>query len=79
MLWTRNWVGWTPTQLMSVHVTGKRLGILGIGRTPALADRAAAASDPLQQPQRLRSTRRATSHANPTTCCPCDFCRSTRR
>ena len=29
MLRTHHWVGWTPTQLMGVHVTGKRLGILG--------------------------------------------------
>ena len=26
------WVGWTPNQLLGVHVTGKRLGILGMGR-----------------------------------------------
>jgi glyoxylate reductase len=26
------WVGWTPTQLLGVHVSGKRLGILGMGR-----------------------------------------------
>jgi len=26
------WAGWTPTQLLGVHVTGKRLGILGMGR-----------------------------------------------
>ena len=43
MLRTRNWVGWTPTQLMGVHVTGKRLGILGMGRIgQAVADRARA-------------------------------------
>jgi lactate dehydrogenase-like 2-hydroxyacid dehydrogenase len=43
MLRTHNWVGWTPTQLMGVHVTGKRLGILGMGRIgQALADRARA-------------------------------------
>ena len=43
MLRTHSWVGWTPTQLMGVHVTGKRLGILGMGRIgQALADRARA-------------------------------------
>jgi lactate dehydrogenase-like 2-hydroxyacid dehydrogenase len=43
MLRTHHWVGWTPTQLMGVHVTGKRLGILGMGRIgQALADRARA-------------------------------------
>ncbi|CAN5886759.1 D-glycerate dehydrogenase [soil metagenome] len=43
MLWTHNWVGWTPTQLMGVQVTGKRLGILGMGRIgQAVADRARA-------------------------------------
>jgi lactate dehydrogenase-like 2-hydroxyacid dehydrogenase len=43
MLRTHSWVGWTPTQLMGVHVTGKRLGILGMGRIgQAMADRARA-------------------------------------
>jgi lactate dehydrogenase-like 2-hydroxyacid dehydrogenase len=43
MLHTHNWVGWTPTQLMGTHVTGKRLGILGMGRIgQAMADRARA-------------------------------------
>ncbi|MGD9884935.1 MAG: 2-hydroxyacid dehydrogenase [Reyranella sp.] len=43
MLRTRTWTGWTPTQLMGVHVTGKRLGILGMGRIgQAVADRARA-------------------------------------
>ena len=43
MLRTHNWVGWTPRQLMGVHVTGKRLGILGMGRIgQAMADRARA-------------------------------------
>jgi lactate dehydrogenase-like 2-hydroxyacid dehydrogenase len=35
------WVGWAPTQLLGTHVTGKRLGILGMGRIGrAVADRA---------------------------------------
>jgi lactate dehydrogenase-like 2-hydroxyacid dehydrogenase len=43
MLRSHGWVGWTPTQLMGVQVTGKRLGILGMGRIgQALADRARA-------------------------------------
>jgi lactate dehydrogenase-like 2-hydroxyacid dehydrogenase len=43
MLRTHGWVGWAPTQLMGVHVTGKRLGILGMGRIgQAMADRARA-------------------------------------
>ncbi|SJZ43304.1 Lactate dehydrogenase [Enhydrobacter aerosaccus] len=43
MLRTHSWVGWSPTQLMGVHVTGKRLGILGMGRIgQAVADRARA-------------------------------------
>src|SRR5689334_3705637 len=40
MLRTHSWVGWEPTQLMGVHVTGKRLGILGMGRIgQAVAER----------------------------------------
>jgi lactate dehydrogenase-like 2-hydroxyacid dehydrogenase len=43
MLRTHSWVGWEPRQLMGVHVTGKRLGILGMGRIgQAMADRARA-------------------------------------
>ena len=43
MLRTHSWVGWEPTQLMGTHVTGKRLGILGMGRIgQAVADRARA-------------------------------------
>lgn len=26
------WTGWTPTQMMGTHITGKRLGIIGMGR-----------------------------------------------
>lgn len=43
MLRTHSWVGWSPTQLMGIHVTGKRLGIFGMGRIgQAMADRARA-------------------------------------
>ncbi|HER25629.1 MAG TPA: D-glycerate dehydrogenase [Rhodospirillales bacterium] len=37
------WTGWTPTQLMGIEITGKRLGIVGmgdIGRAVALRARA---------------------------------------
>ena len=35
------WVGWNPNQLLGVHVSGKRLGILGMGRIGrAVAQRA---------------------------------------
>ncbi|MHB1217996.1 MAG: 2-hydroxyacid dehydrogenase [Alphaproteobacteria bacterium] len=35
------WMGWAPTQLLGTQVTGKRLGILGMGRIGrAVADRA---------------------------------------
>ena len=37
----RRWVGWSTTQLLGVHLTGKRLGILGMGRIGrAVAQRA---------------------------------------
>lgn len=37
------WTGWTPTQLLGVHLGGKRLGILGMGRIgQAVARRARA-------------------------------------
>ena len=26
------WTGWTPTQMLGMHVTGKTLGIIGMGR-----------------------------------------------
>ena len=43
LLRAHHWVGWAPTQLMGTHVTGKRLGILGMGRIgQAMADRARA-------------------------------------
>ncbi|MBS1304015.1 D-glycerate dehydrogenase [Loktanella sp. SALINAS62] len=35
------WTGWTPTQLLGMHLTGKRLGIVGMGRIgQAIARRA---------------------------------------
>lgn len=41
MLRADEWSGWTPTQLMGTQVTGKRLGIFGMGRIgQAVAKRA---------------------------------------
>lgn len=69
MLRTHNWVGWTPTQLMGVHVTGKRLGILGMGRIgQAVADRARAFRMTIHYSNRTRLPpeleKGATFHAN---------------
>ncbi len=39
---TGNWTGWTPTQMLGADITGKTLGILGMGRIgQAVAQRAA--------------------------------------
>ncbi len=32
LLYARKWGGWTPTQLVGIEVTGRRIGILGMGR-----------------------------------------------
>lgn len=32
MLRAGNWTGWHPTQMLGLHVTGRRLGIVGMGR-----------------------------------------------
>ena len=79
MLRTHNWVGWSPTQLMGVHVTGKRLGILGMGRIgQALADRARAFRMQIHYSNRQRLApdleKGAVFHANPDDMLPhCDF------
>jgi lactate dehydrogenase-like 2-hydroxyacid dehydrogenase len=79
MLRTHNWVGWTPTQLMGVHVTGKRLGILGMGRIgQAVAERARAFRMQIHYSNRSRLPadleKGATFHANPDDMLPhCDF------
>jgi lactate dehydrogenase-like 2-hydroxyacid dehydrogenase len=70
MLRTHSWVGWTPTQLMGVHVTGKRLGILGMGRIgQAVADRARAFRMTIHYSNRSRLPaeleKGAVFHANP--------------
>jgi lactate dehydrogenase-like 2-hydroxyacid dehydrogenase len=79
MLRTHNWVGWTPRQLMGVHVTGKRLGILGMGRIgQAVADRARAFRMTIHYSNRSRLPadleKGATFHANADDMLPfCDF------
>jgi lactate dehydrogenase-like 2-hydroxyacid dehydrogenase len=79
MLRTHNWVGWTPTQLMGVHVTGKRLGILGMGRIgQAVADRARAFRMQIHYSNRTRLPadleKGAVFHANADDMLPhCDF------
>ena len=79
MLRTHNWVGWSPTQLMGVHVTGKRLGILGMGRIgQALADRARAFRMQIHYSNRQRLPadleKGAVFHADPDAMLPhCDF------
>jgi len=79
MLRTHNWVGWEPTQLMGVHVTGKRLGILGMGRIgQAVADRARAFRMTIHYSNRSRLPKElekdATFHANADDMLPhCDF------
>ena len=79
MLRTHNWVGWEPTQLMGVHVTGKRLGILGMGRIgQAVADRARAFRMTIHYNNRNRLSpaleKGATFHANADDMLPhCDF------
>ena len=45
MLRTHGWIGWEPTQLMGVQVTGKRLGILGMGRIGRVIARRASGFD----------------------------------
>lgn len=78
MLRTHNWVGWTPRQLMGVHVTGRRLGILGMGRIgQAMADRARAFRMTIHYSNRTRLPadleKGATFHADPDAMLPhCD-------
>jgi lactate dehydrogenase-like 2-hydroxyacid dehydrogenase len=45
MLRQRAWQGWTPTQLLGRQLTGKRLGILGMGRIGNAVARRARAFD----------------------------------
>jgi lactate dehydrogenase-like 2-hydroxyacid dehydrogenase len=79
MLRTHSWVGWTPRQLMGVHMTGKRLGILGMGRIgQAVADRARAFHMSIHYSNRNRLSpdleKGAKFFANPDDMLPyCDF------
>src|SRR5437879_11815013 len=79
MLRTHGWTGWTPTQLMGVHVTGKRLGILGMGRIgQAMAERARAFRMQIHYSNRSRLSpdleKGAHFHADPETMLEhCDF------
>ena len=79
MLRTHSWIGWEPTQLMGVHVTGKRLGILGMGRIgQAMADRARAFRMTIHYSNRTRLPpdleKGAIFYANPDDMLPhCDF------
>ncbi|MBN9089232.1 MAG: D-glycerate dehydrogenase [Reyranella sp.] len=79
MLRTHSWIGWEPTQLMGVHVTGKRLGILGMGRIgQALAERARAFRMTIHYSNRTRLPtdleKGAIFYANPDDMLPhCDF------
>jgi lactate dehydrogenase-like 2-hydroxyacid dehydrogenase len=79
MLRNRRWTGWAPTQLMGTHVTGKRLGILGMGRIgQAVAERARAFRMTIHYSNRNRLPvaleQGATFHADPEAMLPnCDF------
>lgn len=79
MLRTHSWVGWEPTQLMGVHMTGKRLGILGMGRIgQAVADRCRAFRMTIHYSNRTRLKpeleKGATFHADADDMLPhCDF------
>ncbi len=79
MLRAHRWTGWTPTQLMGTHVTGKRLGILGMGRIgQAMADRARAFRMQIHYSNRSRLSpdleNGAVFHSDPEDMLPhCDF------
>ncbi|TCS64806.1 2-hydroxyacid dehydrogenase [Varunaivibrio sulfuroxidans] len=45
MLRDKRWTGWNPTQLMGIEMTGKRLGIIGMGRIGRAVARRARAFD----------------------------------
>lgn len=73
------WTGWTTTQLCGTHVSGKRLGILGMGRIGrAVAARARGFGMAIHYTNRSRLTpvqeQGATYHADPEDMLPhCDF------
>lgn len=45
MIRADGWTGWTPTQMLATHMTGKRLGIVGMGRIGRTLARRARAFD----------------------------------
>ncbi|MGE0725111.1 MAG: 2-hydroxyacid dehydrogenase [Alphaproteobacteria bacterium] len=45
MIRANGWTGWTPTQLLGTHMTGKTLGIVGMGRIGQAVARRARAFD----------------------------------
>ena len=52
------WLGWHSTMMLGVHVTGKRLGIFGMGRIGRAVARRARGfdmEDPLLQPEPPRA------------------------
>ena len=75
----RKWASWSPTHMLGTHVTGKRLGIFGMGRIgQAVARRARGFemtihySDVRRLPPEIEAG--ATFHANPEDMLPhCDF------
>lgn len=73
------WPGWAPTQMMGIHVTGKRLGILGMGRIgQAVARRARGFDMTIHYANRRRlppeQEQGAIYHADPEAMLPlCDF------
>ena len=79
MLRAGQWHGWTTTQLLGTHVTGKRLGVLGMGRIGrAVAQRARGFSMTIHYCNRSRLTpdleQGAVYHADPEDMLPhCDF------
>lgn len=75
----KKWYSWAPTHMLGTHVTGKRLGIFGMGRIgQAVARRARGFdmeihySDPRRLPPEIEAG--AIYHANPEDMLPyCDF------
>jgi lactate dehydrogenase-like 2-hydroxyacid dehydrogenase len=79
MVRNKTWGAWAPTGMLSVHVTGKRLGIYGMGRIgQALAKRARAFDMQIHYNNRSRLApeieQSATFHASAEAMLPhCDF------
>lgn len=55
LLYSGRWSGWTPTQLVGIEVTGRRLGVLGMGRIGrTIAERARGFAMPVHYHNRSR-------------------------